>query len=58
MRPEVSSNRFEISDRFENSFRLHGNFSTANLEISNPFKKLFRLHGDFTTATFQVIVIF
>ena len=25
MRPEVSSNRFEISSRFEISFRLHGN---------------------------------
>ena len=25
MRPEVKSNRFEISNRFEMSFRLHGN---------------------------------
>ena len=25
MKPEVNSNRFEISDRFEMSFRLHGN---------------------------------
>ena len=25
MIPEVKSNRFEISDRFEMSFRLHGN---------------------------------
>ena len=25
MRPEVNSNRFEISNRFEMSFRLHGN---------------------------------
>ena len=24
MRPEVNSNRFEISNRFEMSFRLHG----------------------------------
>ena len=52
MGPEVNSNRFEISNHFENSFRLHGNFTTANLEISNLFQKLFRLHGDFTAATF------
>ena len=50
MRPEVNSNRFEISNPFEKSFRLHGNFTTADLEISNPFQKLFRLHGDFTTV--------
>ena len=25
MRPEVNSNRFEISNRFEMLFRLHGN---------------------------------
>ena len=25
MRPEVNSNRFEISNRFEMSFRSHGN---------------------------------
>ena len=25
MRPEVNSNRFEISNRFEMSLRLHGN---------------------------------
>ena len=25
MIPEVNSNRFEISDRFEKSFSLHGN---------------------------------
>ena len=25
MRPEVNSNRFEISNRFEMSFRLHDN---------------------------------
>ena len=25
MRPEVNSHRFEISNRFEMSFRLHGN---------------------------------
>ena len=55
MRQEVNSNRSGISERFEKSFRLHGNFTTANLEISNPFQKLFRLHGDFTAATFQTI---
>ena len=58
MRPEVNSSRFEISNRFEKSFRLHDNFTTANLEISNPFQKLFRLHSDFIAATFQTIVRF
>ena len=29
MRPEVNTNRFEISNRFEKSFRLHGDFITA-----------------------------
>ena len=36
MRPEVNSNRFEISNRFEMSFRLHGNlhgdFTAATLQ--------------------------
>ena len=52
MRPEVNSNRFEISNLFEKSFRLHGNFTTGSLEISNSFQKLLRLHGGFTAATF------
>ena len=29
MRPEVNSDRFEMSNRFEKSFRLHGNFTAA-----------------------------
>ena len=29
MRPEENSNRFEISNRFEKSFCLHGDFTTA-----------------------------
>ena len=57
-KPEVNSSRFEISNRFEKSFRLHGNFTTANLEISHPFRKFFRLHGDFAAVTFQTIVRF
>ena len=52
MRPEVNSSPFEISNRFENSFRLHGNSIITNFEISDPFQKLFRLHLDFTAATF------
>ena len=36
MRPEVNSDQFEISDRFEMSFRLHGNlhgdFTAATLQ--------------------------
>ena len=55
MRPKVSSSRFEIPNHFKKSFRLHGNFTTANLEISNPYQKLFGLHGDFTAATFQAM---
>ena len=58
MRPEVNSNRFEISKGFEKSLRLHDNFTTANLEISNPFQKLFSLDGDFTAATFENTVRF
>ena len=50
MRPELNSKRFQ------KSFRLHGNFTAANLEISKRFQKLFRLHADFTTATFETIV--
>ena len=40
MRPEVNSNRFGISNRFEKPFRLHPNFTTASLEISKPFSKI------------------
>ena len=29
MRPEVNPERFEISNRFEKSFRLHGDFAEA-----------------------------
>ena len=29
MRPEVNSNRLEISNRFEKLFRLHGDFTAA-----------------------------
>ena len=29
MRPEVNSNQFEVSNRFENLFRLHGDFTAA-----------------------------
>ena len=52
MRSEENSDRFEISNRFEMSFR---NFTVSNLEISNRFQKLSRLHGHFTAATFQTI---
>ena len=33
MRPDVKSNRFEISNRFEMSFRLHGNLHGDFTEI-------------------------
>ena len=55
MRPEVNSNRFEISNRIQKSLCVHGNFTASNLEISNCFQKLFHLHGDFTAATLQTI---
>ena len=29
MRPEMNSDRFEISNHFEKSFRLHGDFTAA-----------------------------
>ena len=32
MRPEVNSNRFEISNHFEMSFRLHGNLHEISLQ--------------------------
>ena len=42
MRPEVKSNRFEISKRFEMSFRyhdnLHGDFTAATFQtIARPY---------------------
>ena len=52
MRPKVNTDQFEISKRFENSFRVNGNFTARNLKISSGFQKLLRLHGDFTAATF------
>ena len=47
MRPEVNLNQFEISNYFEKSFCLHGNFTMANLEIKPlpkivPFTRRFR----------------
>ena len=51
MKPKVNSNRFE------KSFRLHGEFTTTNLQISNPFQKLYHLHGDFTAANAHVQMI-
>ena len=43
MRPEdtFTSNQYEMSNRFEKSFRLHGNFNESNLEISNHFQIFF-----------------
>ena len=32
MRPEVSPNRFEISNRFEKSFHLHGDFTATTCQ--------------------------
>ena len=52
MRPEVNSSRLEISNCLEESFRLHGSFTIANLEISIPFKNCFVFDFDFTAAAF------
>ena len=41
MRPEVKSNQYQMSNRFEKSFHLHGNFNESNLEISNHFQIFF-----------------
>ena len=42
MRPEVNSNRFEISNRFEMSFRLHGNLHRDFAVVS--FQTIARLY--------------
>ena len=57
MRLEVNSDRIQISNRFEKSFRLHGNSTADKLQISNCFQKLLLLHGDFTLAVSQTIVL-
>ena len=49
MRPEVISKRFEISNRFEKTFRLHGNLTTANLK---PFSKIVQFAWQFHCGTF------
>ena len=58
MRPQVNSNPFEISNRFEKSFGLHCSFTKVNLEVSSHPQKMFRFHGDFTVATCQAMVKF
>ena len=51
MKSEVNSHRSEISFRFEKSFNLHGNFTTANL-FSQPTSHLICLHSNVIAATF------
>ena len=41
MRPEVNSNRFEISNRFEMSFRLHG---SLHGDVNFPYNGKALLH--------------
>ena len=43
MRPEVNSDRFEISNRFEMSFRLHGNLHGDLARLSMHMCKLYLL---------------
>ena len=57
MRLEVNSDRIQISNHFEKSFRLHGSSTAVKLQISNCFQKLLRLHGDFTLAVWQTMVL-
>ena len=42
MRPEVNSNRFKISNRFEMSFRLHGNLH-GDFNFPNNSKTLLHM---------------
>ena len=37
MKPEVNSNRFEISNGFEKSFRLHDDFAAATFQTEVRF---------------------
>ena len=34
MRPEMNSNRFKISNRFEKSFRLHDDFTATTCNVT------------------------
>ena len=56
MRLEVNSNQFEISNRFEKSFRLRGNFTTANFEISNHLSKTVSFTWRFLCDNFLIKV--
>ena len=53
MRPKVNSNRFEISNRFEMLFHLHGNLhGDFTVEISRP--KLNLHQSEFHSARIDV----
>ena len=58
MRPEVNSNQFEISNRFEKAFLLHDNFTVSNLKSSKRFQKLSRLLGSHEKALLIVHNLF
>ena len=50
MRPEVNSKRFEMSNRFEMSFRLHGNLHIDFTAAS--FQTIARLYCTFANDIF------
>ena len=48
MRPEVNSNRFETSSRFEKGFYLHGDFTAAT------FWTIVRFYGTCVNVNFEI----
>ena len=48
LRPEVNSNRFEISNRIEESFCLHGDFTVAT------FLTIIRFYSTCANITFKL----
>ena len=53
MRPEVNSNRFEISNRFEMSFRLHGNLHGGFTAAT--FQTIARLYCTYANNIFKLM---
>ena len=53
MRPEVNSNRFEISNHFEMSFRLHDNLQRDFTAAS--FQTIARLYCTWANDIFELM---
>ena len=58
MRPEVNSNRFEISNRFEKSFPSHGNFTTVSKGGLNKKETQLNLCNIFSIFIFNRLYLF